>query len=182
LSSADILFETKFEGKTGYLYLLLEHQSTSDRLMPFRVLNYMVRIMQQHIEVYKTKLLPIVYPMIFATTKRLYKGPRDIFQLFGEQEKLARSILFKPFQLVDVNTVSEEELKEHLWSGAMMYAMKHIYDKNVVKGPLQAGFRRAITRKKWLKKRSLHVVNEHFEAIFDKVSAPSIQRTNASKI
>ena len=133
LSSADMLFETTFQGKAGYLYLLLEHQSTPDFLMPFRLLSYMLRIMRQHIETYKTKVLPIVYPMVFATTRDAYKGPSDIVELFGEQKTLARKIMFKPFQLIEVNNIPEEALRKHLFAGTLAYTMKHIYDKDILK-------------------------------------------------
>ncbi|KEI35624.1 hypothetical protein FRA_31c04450 [Francisella sp. W12-1067] len=36
-------------------------------------------------------------------------------------------------------------------------------------GLLQAGIRWVVTRQKYSKKRSLHVVNEHFENVFNTV-------------
>ncbi len=44
LAITDVLFAANFAGKPGYIYLLAEHQSSPDRWMPFRLLNYMVRI------------------------------------------------------------------------------------------------------------------------------------------
>src|SRR3546814_1560203 len=38
LQIADILFSVKFRGELGYLYLLLEHASTPDMMLPFRML------------------------------------------------------------------------------------------------------------------------------------------------
>ena len=37
-SIVDVLFKTQIEGNEAYVYLLLEHQSTPDPLMSFRVL------------------------------------------------------------------------------------------------------------------------------------------------
>src|SRR3990167_306780 len=36
-SMVDILYQTKIGGHEAYIYLLLEHQSTPDELMPFRI-------------------------------------------------------------------------------------------------------------------------------------------------
>ena len=38
LLEADALFSAEFNEKPGYLYLLVEHQSKPDKLMPFRML------------------------------------------------------------------------------------------------------------------------------------------------
>ena len=42
---SDLLYAASFQdGADGFVYVLFEHQSTSDPLMSFRVLRYMVRI------------------------------------------------------------------------------------------------------------------------------------------
>lgn len=47
------------------LYLLFEHQSTVDRLMPFRLLRYMVRIWESHLTAHpEAKRLPPVVPVV----------------------------------------------------------------------------------------------------------------------
>jgi predicted transposase/invertase (TIGR01784 family) len=38
-SIADMLFKTQIAGHEAYIYLLVDHQSSLDELMPFRVLN-----------------------------------------------------------------------------------------------------------------------------------------------
>ena len=41
---ADLLFRVGCAGRSAFLYVLFEHQSTSDAFMPFRLLRYMTRI------------------------------------------------------------------------------------------------------------------------------------------
>ena len=48
-SIVDILFSTKFGDKKGYLFLLLEHQSTSKYNMALRLFKYMFKIAEYHI-------------------------------------------------------------------------------------------------------------------------------------
>lgn len=58
---SDILFRVDLGGREALLYLLLEHQSTSDSLMPFRLLRYMVRIWDGYLAENPTaKTLPMV--------------------------------------------------------------------------------------------------------------------------
>lgn len=40
---SDLLFTVPFNGRDAFIYVLIEHQSSTDRWMPFRMLHYMVR-------------------------------------------------------------------------------------------------------------------------------------------
>ncbi len=52
-SAADMLYQvTLKKGNRLYLYLLCEHTSEPDPLLAFRLVKYMVRIIQQHTEQY----------------------------------------------------------------------------------------------------------------------------------
>jgi predicted transposase YdaD len=64
-SHSDLLFSVELAGKPALLYLLCEHQSTVDPLMPLRMLGYVVRVLLQHAEQTKGALpLPIVVPLL----------------------------------------------------------------------------------------------------------------------
>lgn len=89
----DLLYSAKFGERTGYLYLLAEHQSTPDVLMPFRILKYKIAIMDHHLKTTGDKNLPIIYPMILYSGKRKYNHSTAIFDLFGKQRKLPEDIL-----------------------------------------------------------------------------------------
>ncbi len=54
-STVDILYQTMIAGQEAYLYLIVEHQSSPDELMPFRILKYVCNIMDHHL---KTGLTP----------------------------------------------------------------------------------------------------------------------------
>ena len=60
-----------------------------------------------------------------------YRHSTDIFQLFNEkQQALARAVLFKPFQLVDVTQVPDQELQQHEWASMMELIQKHIFARD----------------------------------------------------
>ncbi|EOT5602168.1 Rpn family recombination-promoting nuclease/putative transposase, partial [Escherichia coli] len=67
--ASDILWSVKTTGgKDGYVYTLIEHQSTENLYMPFRMLRYSVAAMQRHLEQHKT--LPLVIPVLFYHGER----------------------------------------------------------------------------------------------------------------
>lgn len=131
-SIADLLFSVKLAGKSGYLYLLVEHQSRSDRWMPLRVLRYMTDIMQAHIQLKHHHCLPIVVPMVLYNGKKPYRDSCDLFDLFCDEKALAKQTLYQPFQLIDLNVIPDAEIRTHQWSGIMEFVMKHIYVRDIL--------------------------------------------------
>src|SRR5581483_4197980 len=43
-TAVDVLFKTKISGRDAYLFILAEHQSVPDELMPFRIIHYTCKI------------------------------------------------------------------------------------------------------------------------------------------
>ncbi|WP_425361638.1 Rpn family recombination-promoting nuclease/putative transposase [Candidatus Tisiphia endosymbiont of Ceraclea dissimilis] len=44
---SDVLFSVKFNDQDGYIFLLLEHQSTVDKMMAFRLFKYRVKLQKR---------------------------------------------------------------------------------------------------------------------------------------
>jgi len=126
---SDLLFSAEFNQRPGYFYLLVEHQSTPQKLMPLRMLKYIVAIFEQHLKITKSKCLPIVYPMLFYNGRTNYNYSTDIFDLFEENKKLAQEILFKPFQLIDLTKIPTDDFNM-LWYGTLVKLMKNIFAKD----------------------------------------------------
>jgi predicted transposase/invertase (TIGR01784 family) len=109
---------------------LIEHQSTPEELMPFRILQYTVSIMNHHLTKTGKKQLPIVYPLVFYNGWKPYNYSTDIFDLFGDKKELAKDILWGPCQLIDLSKIPDKKLRNHLFYGVFAYTMKHIYKKD----------------------------------------------------
>lgn len=128
----DLLYAVNFNGKPGYIYLLLEHASKPDRFLPFRMLKYTVAAMDDHLKKPKVKELPIIYPFILYTGKRPFRHSMDLFDLFGEQKALAKKLFIAPYHLIDLTQVSDEELEKYLWFGTVARVAKHIHDSDII--------------------------------------------------
>ena len=129
---ADLLFEVSIKGQKGYFYILAEHQTQPQKLMPFRMLQYMISIQKQHLEENKTNVLPFVFPILVYAGKTKYTYSMDLFSLFGPHEDLARKVWTNPYPLIDLTQIPDEKLEPYLYFGATALLMKHIRDRNAL--------------------------------------------------
>ncbi|MBY0273290.1 MAG: Rpn family recombination-promoting nuclease/putative transposase [Alphaproteobacteria bacterium] len=129
----DLLYKVNFNGKPGFLYLLIEHASQSHPLLSFRLLKYVIGVMEDHLRSTKTKELPLVYPLVLYTGKRPYTHTLNLFDLFPVKEReIAKQTLFSPYHLIDLTQNSDKELRKYLWYGTMARILKHIHDANIL--------------------------------------------------
>lgn len=122
----DLLYSADFSGLSGYIYVLVEHQSEPEKLMPFRMLKYMVAIMEDYLGKTSGNTLPIIYPIIMYSGSKPYNYSTDLFDLF-EDKKLAMEILWQPYQLVDISKILNSEFDEFVWYGTLAKSMKYIH-------------------------------------------------------
>ena len=128
---ADMLFRADIEGQVAYLYLLFEHQSTPDKLMPFRVLRYTYNIISKHLNETKIDKIPLVYPLVVYQGPTPWKYSTDINSLVDAPKSLVDKYFLKPFTLIDLNRIEDEILKRKVWSGVMELTMKHVLARNI---------------------------------------------------
>jgi predicted transposase/invertase (TIGR01784 family) len=131
LQITDLLYSAEFNQQPGYIYLVVEHLSNSQRLAPFRMLKYTIDIMQRHLDQNQDDVLPIVYPLIIYGGRANYTHSTDLFDLFAYNKELAKNILWQPCKLIDLTKTPDEELKQHLWYGTAARLMKYIFAENI---------------------------------------------------
>jgi predicted transposase/invertase (TIGR01784 family) len=124
----DVLYKVKFKDRLGYAYLLFEHQSRPEKKMPLRIALYKFRMMDKE----RSHILPIVIPIVFYHGKKPYTYSTDLFDLFGEAADLAKTHLLSPFTLIDLNKISDTEIKQHKLAMILEFMQKHIYDDNLL--------------------------------------------------
>ncbi|RBO90141.1 Rpn family recombination-promoting nuclease/putative transposase [Nocardia puris] len=78
----DLVFSTRVDGHPAYLYVLMEHQSTSDRFMPVRMLEYVVGIWNQHRAETGSDTLPIVVPVVVHSNGASWNAPTQLSEMF----------------------------------------------------------------------------------------------------
>ena len=103
LLHSDVLLKALVSGSKTYFYILAEHQSKPDPLMPFRLIQYMVKIWAFHIKQSKkntTLPLPSILPLIFFTGIGQYTAAHTLWDLCGAQANIMQRIWTSPFLLL----------------------------------------------------------------------------------
>jgi len=132
LSASDILYRATIAGQDAYIYLLVEHQSSPDELMPLRIWKYVLNIQSDHQKQHNSKTLPLVCPLVFFHGKTAYPHSTDIKDLIAAPADLVEQVFLKPFQLIDTHTLVDEDLKQRHWAGVMEFMLKHIFARDVL--------------------------------------------------
>jgi predicted transposase/invertase (TIGR01784 family) len=123
---SDILYSLKIDGVKGYVYINVEHQSTPNELMPFRMLRYKLAVMKQHLD-QGHKKLPAVIPMLFYHgRKRPYPYSLELIDCFEDKE-FAKNHFFNPPLLVDISQVSDDQFISHKTLGPLEIVQKYIF-------------------------------------------------------
>lgn len=115
-----------------YIYTHIEHQSTNDPMISFRMLKYSVRIIERHLKNTGNKTLPLIIPILIYNGDKIFSDNLSVFDLFGEHKALAQQYMFNKFHLVDMNTIPDEEIRQHKWSCLLEMIFKHIRSRNIM--------------------------------------------------
>lgn len=122
---SDVLYSLETTEGAGYIYCLIEHQSTSDKQMSFRLMRYAIAAMQRHLEA-GYKKLPLVIPVLF------YHGsvtpyPYDTNWLQGfDNPELAAQLYSNDFPLIDITAISDDKIITHRRIAMLELLQKHI--------------------------------------------------------
>jgi predicted transposase/invertase (TIGR01784 family) len=127
---SDVLYSLKTCTGEGYIQVLIEHQSSPDRHMAFRLMRYAVAAMQRHLDA-GHKQLPLVIPVLFYHGKRSpYPYPLNWLQLFAEPQQAAE-LYRHDFPLIDITVIPDEEIMQHRSMAALTLLQKHIRQRNL---------------------------------------------------
>ena len=127
---SDVLYSLKTTAGDGYIHVLVEHQSTPDKHMAFRLVRYAVAAMQRHLDAGHKKL-PLVIPVLFYTGRRSpYPYSTRWLDEFDNPE-LAEKLYGSAFPLVDVTVISDDEIMNHRSMAALTLLQKHIHQRDI---------------------------------------------------
>ena len=129
--TVDLVYTVNFKGKTGYLWLLCEHQSSQDHTITLRMQKYMLRICTQHLKENPGTKLPLIYPILAYSGKTQYSSSLSFWDMFDDKE-LAETFFTKPIQILEISKLSEENLRNNINSGLMLYFLQKIHEQDIL--------------------------------------------------
>ncbi|WXB17463.1 Rpn family recombination-promoting nuclease/putative transposase [Pendulispora albinea] len=139
---ADLLFAAKLRGHEAFLWLLFEHQSSSDPWMAFRVLEYAVRVWKDWLRAHeKATRLPAIVPVVLHHSERGWTASTSFSELLdldeGTKKALGPYLIDFRFLLDDLTRHTDDEIQARaLTELAEMVALafKHLpYDEEPVR-------------------------------------------------
>jgi len=132
-SICDVLFSvTSRDNKQGFIYCLIEHQSKPQRFMALRMMKYMISICEKFLKDNpKSKYLPLIYPIVFYSGKSSYNVATKLSDLY-ENKELAKEILVNGYQIINLDKIPDEIIKQKRWLGMLEMFLKHIKDRNLL--------------------------------------------------
>ena len=127
---SDVLYSLKTTAGDGYIHVLIEHQSSPDKHMAFRLIRYAIAAMQRHLAAGHNKL-PLVIPVLFYTGRRSpYPYSTRWLDEFDNPE-LAAQLYGSAFPLVDVTVIPDDEIMNHRSMAALTLLQKHIHQRDI---------------------------------------------------
>lgn len=112
---SDVLLSGRIDGRRGFVYVLYEHQSTPDRLMAFRMQEYVTCIQRRHLRDHPdARGTPAVIPCVVYHGPAPWRAPTNCLDLVDLSEdsraELRAHLPSMTFLLDDLSAASFEEI------------------------------------------------------------------------
>ncbi|EPK7361740.1 Rpn family recombination-promoting nuclease/putative transposase [Kluyvera intermedia] len=128
---SDVLWSLNTAAGDGYIYVVIEHQSTADAHMAFRLMRYALAAMQRHLDA-GHKALPLVIPMLFYHgTQSPYPFSLCWLDEFADSST-ARRLYAAAFPLVDITVIPDDEIVQHRRVALLELVQKHIRQRDLL--------------------------------------------------
>ncbi|HCL6429860.1 TPA: Rpn family recombination-promoting nuclease/putative transposase [Citrobacter freundii] len=130
-SYSDVLWSLKTNEGDGYIYVVIEHQSSPDAHMAFRLMRYAMAAMQRHLDA-GHKTLPLVIPMLFYHGA-LSPYPFSLCWLDEFDDPIvARQLYSATFPLVDITVIPDDEIMQYRRIALLELMQKHIRKRDLM--------------------------------------------------
>jgi len=129
-SEADLLYEVERVSSQDaiWLYILIEHQSTPDPWMRFRLLKYCCRIWDQSFrDKPEQRALRAIVPLVFYQGERRWTYSREFVDLFAESVRDWPGVPRFAHELIDQSGMRPEEVQGELKVRLMQLVMLAAY-------------------------------------------------------
>jgi hypothetical protein len=132
-SHTDLLYAAAWRGGADApVYMLFEHQSSSDRSMPLRLLRYMVRIWEHWLKDHEgATVLPAIVPVVLYHGDERWSAPQGFDALLDVPETiraaLAEHLVRFAYVLDDLSEVPDDQLRTRDATAALVnLCFKHV--------------------------------------------------------
>jgi predicted transposase/invertase (TIGR01784 family) len=107
---ADLIYQIHFHGKPVYIYLLLEFQSTVDKFMSLRLLEYIVQFYRDLLKIEKHDQLPPIFPVVLYSGDSKWTAPIQFKDLIVSSSVPSKYLPDFQYYKIAINEISKERL------------------------------------------------------------------------
>lgn len=127
---SDVLWSVQTTCGAGYVYVVIEHQSSPDNHMAFRLMRYAIAAMQRHLDA-GHKTLPLVVPMLFYHgVTSPYPFSLNWLDEFADPQ-MAKTLYGCSFPLIDVTVMPDDDIVQHRRVALLELMQKHIRQRDL---------------------------------------------------
>ena len=126
--ASDVMYMAKIGQADSFIWIHAEHQSTPDKLMGLRIINYQAAELLAYAKQNPKKKLPTIITFIYHQGKSPWSKSLKIEDLFAEPD-LASQYFGRPI-LIDLPAMSDETLQQHKEIGPVEVVLKHVRQKD----------------------------------------------------
>jgi predicted transposase/invertase (TIGR01784 family) len=98
--------------------------------MALRLWKYILLLCERHSK--NKDRLPLICPLLIYNGSEVYSAPRNLWTLFGRPEQ-AKKLMTEDYRLVDLQSISDDEIETKKHLGMMEYFLKHIHQRDMLK-------------------------------------------------
>ncbi len=124
---ADVIYLARFGDQECLIWFHCEHQTTPDRLMTLRTVNYQSAELLGYAEQNPQKPLPTIITLIYQQGNRPWPHSMHLQDLFAEPQ-LAMKYFGQPI-LIDLPLIPDEQLRQHNGIGPVEMVLKYVRRK-----------------------------------------------------
>ena len=108
---SDLIFTIQFKKKTIYIFLLLEFQSTVDKMMTVRFLRYIMELYESFRKIPETGLFPAVFPVLLYSGDTLWTAKEEISSLIEKSIPKRYIPMFRYYPIFE-NKIPKQSLEK----------------------------------------------------------------------
>ncbi|MEZ4657794.1 MAG: Rpn family recombination-promoting nuclease/putative transposase [Caldilineaceae bacterium] len=129
---SDMLFNAQLvTGQVGYAYMLFEHKSYPDKVVPFQMLRYIVRIWEQVMRDQKKWSAAASCMHGLLSGRQQWNIPLHLGGLVDAPAEWRTYVPEFKYVLIDLSVYDAAQIKEPILMQAALLAMKHIFDPDL---------------------------------------------------
>lgn len=125
---SDLIYEVKIQNRRTFLYILAEHQKNSVPEMSYRLLVYLVEIMEKHLETSSDKKPPLVFPFVFfqGSPSKKWNSVRSLHEYLEVPSILKPYIPDFSYEVFELQKESIEPFESDPWMFLCLGALKDV--------------------------------------------------------